>query len=116
MRERRLIAIVVLCCAVIAVVLLFPQLSSAQNGGFGQKGGDPDTPPPPYNPYPPGILPSDLNSEIARVLREVDFIESEALAQLRALPPPTLPNQPPLLAHTGQTLNVSPRNALNFAR
>ncbi len=45
MRERRLIAIVVLCCAVIAVVLLFPQLSSAQNGGFGLKGGDPDTPP-----------------------------------------------------------------------
>src|SRR5258705_438891 len=116
MRERRLIAIVVLCCAVIAVVLLFPQLSSAQNGGFGQKGGDPDTPPPPYNPYPPGILPSDLNSEIARVLREVDFIESEALAQLRTLPPPTLTNQPPLLAHTGQRLNVLVGKALNFDR
>jgi len=116
MRERRLIAIVVLCCAVIAVVLLFPQLSSAQNGGFGQKGGDPDTPPPPYNPYPPGILPADLNAEIARVLREVDFIESEALAQLRALPPPTLTNQPPLLAHTGQRLNVLVGKALNFDR
>src|SRR5467141_3891787 len=116
MRERRLIAIVVLCCAVVAVVLLFPQLSSAQNGGFGQKGGDPDTPPPPYNPYPPGILPSDLNSEIARVLREVDFIESEALAQLRTLPPPTLTNQPPLLAHTGQRLNVLVGKALNFDR
>jgi len=42
----------------------------------------------------------DLNSEIARVLREVDNIEFEALAQLRALPPPTLTNQPPILAHT----------------
>src|SRR6201998_2405927 len=116
MRERKLIAIVVLCSAVIAVVLLFPQLSSAQNGGFGLKKGDPDTPPPPYNPYPSGILPADLTSEIARVLREVDFIESEALAQLRALPPPTLTNQPPLLAHTGQRLNVLVGKALNFDR
>src|ERR1700739_3470790 len=114
MRERKLIAIVVLCSAVIAVVLLFPQLSSAQNGGFGLKKGDPDTPPPPYNPYPSGILPADVSSEIARVLREVDFIESEALAQLRALTPPTLTNQPPLLAHTGQRLNVLVGKALNF--
>ena len=79
MRERPLIAIVVLCCAVVAVLLLFPQFSSAQNGGFGLKKGDPDTPPPPYNPYPPGILPSDLTSEIARVLRlaldKVDFTQ-----------------------------------------
>ncbi len=57
-----------------------------------------------------------MNSEIARVLREVDFIESEALAQLRALPPPTLTNQPPLLAHTGQRLNVLVGKALNFDR
>ncbi len=27
-----------------------------------------------YNPYPPGILPADLESEIARVLREIDII------------------------------------------
>src|ERR1700682_1288236 len=71
---------------------------------------------PSYNPYPPGILPADLNSEIARVLREVDHIEGEALAQLRALPPPTLTNQPPLLAHTGQRLNVLLGKALNFDR
>jgi len=32
-----------------------------------------------YNPYPPGILPSDLNPELARVLREVDLIEGERL-------------------------------------
>jgi cytochrome c peroxidase len=114
MRERQLLAIVILCCAVVAVVLLFPQLSSAQNGGFGLKKGDPDTPPPVYNPYPPGILPSDLPQEIERVRREVRFIENEALAQLRALPPPTLTNQPPLLAHTGQRLNVLVGKALNF--
>jgi hypothetical protein len=38
-----------------------------------------------YNPYPPGILPSNLSSEIARVLREVDVIESRALARWHAL-------------------------------
>ncbi len=82
-----------------------------------QTGAAPAHPPPPfYNPYPPGILPPDLPQEIARVLREVDFIESEALAQLRALPPPTLTNQPPLLAHTGQRLNVLVGKALNFDR
>jgi hypothetical protein len=43
-----------------------------------------------YDPYPPGILPRDLNSELTRVLREVDFIEERALAQWRALTPPVL--------------------------
>jgi len=41
-----------------------------------------------YNPYPPGILPPDIESEIARVLREVDFIEGRAIAEWHALPPP----------------------------
>lgn len=38
-----------------------------------------------YNPYPTGILASDLSSEIARVLREVDVIESRALARWHTL-------------------------------
>jgi len=38
-----------------------------------------------YDPYPPGILPADIDAELARVLREIDGIEQEALAQLRAL-------------------------------
>jgi len=54
-----------------------------------------------YNPYPPGILPSNLNSELARVLAEVDFIEARAIARWKALTPPTLTNQPPILANTG---------------
>ena len=43
-----------------------------------------------YNPYPPGILPQDLDSEIARVQREITFIFNEALSESRALPPPNL--------------------------
>jgi cytochrome c peroxidase len=56
---------------------------------------------PVYNPYPPGILPRDLDSEIARVQREVDVIEGRALAQWRALKPPVLTGQPPVLKNTG---------------
>src|SRR3981081_1102648 len=67
-----------------------------------------DKPPPPriYTPYPPGILPADLEPEIDRVRREVRGIENEALAQFRALPPLTLSNtqgvgNPPTLQGTG---------------
>jgi cytochrome c peroxidase len=59
-----------------------------------------------YNPYPPGILPPDLDSEIARVLREVDLIEGRAIQRWQSLPPPTrLPQRPgpnpPVLQGTG---------------
>ena len=115
MRERRLTALVIFCAAVAATLLVSTQFLSAQNGnGQEGKGNDKDQPPPFYNPYPPGILPTDLDSEVARVIREVDFIENEALAQLRTLPPPTLTNQPPVLAHTGQRLNVLVGKVMNF--
>src|SRR6201984_1570695 len=121
MKRRRVIALSIITISVVVALLVSSQtvLISAQNrntGTMGTRGDEPDPTPPPYNPYPPGILPADLTSEIARVLREVDFIESEALAQLRALPPPTLTNQPPLLAKTGQRLNVLVGKALNFDR
>jgi len=113
MRERRLIALLIVCAAVAAALLFSTRPISAQNHQHGN--GDHEEPPPPfYNPYPHGILPADLNSEIARVLREVDFIESEALAQSRALAPPTLTGQPPTLANTGQRANVLLGKLLNF--
>src|SRR5260370_7864088 len=59
----------------------------------------------PYNPYPPGILPSNLVSAIERVRREVTSIENEALAEWHALPPPTLTGQPPTLQGTGMRAN-----------
>jgi cytochrome c peroxidase len=63
--------------------------------------GEPETPFAIYNPYPPGILPPDLESELARVLREVDVIEGRALQRWHALIPPTLTGQPPTLQGTG---------------
>ena len=112
MKRRRLIALFTVIVTIIVALLV-----SSQTMLISVRAQDePDPTPPPYNPYPPGILPANLNSEIARVLREVDNIEFEALAELRTLPPPTLTNQPPILAHTGQRLNVLVGKALNFDR
>jgi cytochrome c peroxidase len=58
-------------------------------------------PAPSYNPYPPGILPSDLDLEIARIQREVQFIFNEALNEWAALPTPTLAGNPPTLQGSG---------------
>jgi cytochrome c peroxidase len=120
MKRRKLIASVAVSVTAIAVFLISSQtvLISAQNHGESERDRDREQQqsPPFYNPYPSGILPADLNSEIARVLREVDSIEVEALAQLQALAPPTLTGLPPILAHTGQRLNVLLGKAMNYDR
>jgi cytochrome c peroxidase len=66
----------------------------------------PQAPFPVYNPYPPGLLPANLDSEIARVLREIDVIEARAIQRWHSLPPPTQPGvrpgpNPPVLQGTG---------------
>jgi cytochrome c peroxidase len=69
---------------------------------------------PVYNPYPPGILPPNLNSEIIRVLREVDFVESRALARWHALKHPILTGQPPVLQNTGTEAVETLGELMNF--
>jgi cytochrome c peroxidase len=60
------------------------------------------TPPPQiYNPYPPGILPDDLDAELARVLQEIDVIEARAIQRMNSLQPPIKTGQPPILQNTG---------------
>ncbi len=79
--------------AVLCMILVAGSNMSAQN---------PAPPPAPvYNPYPPGILPADLPSELARVLREVDGIEAEAITQWKAIPPAVVTGQPPILQNSG---------------
>ncbi len=90
--------------------------SSAATGAKDTDGKPHQQLPPDYNPYPPGILPSNLNSEIARVLREVDFIEKRALARWRALPPSTLTGQPPTLQNTGTEAIETLGELMNFDR
>jgi cytochrome c peroxidase len=101
-------------CAVVAVALLIStRRISAQNHQNGN-GDREEQPPPFYNPYPPGILPPDLNSEIARVRREVRFIFNQALGEMRALPPPTVTGQPPTLQGTGYQAVQTLGKLLNF--
>jgi cytochrome c peroxidase len=69
---------------------------------------------PPYNSYPPGILPGDLNSEIERVLREVGLVEARALARWHALAPPILSGQPPSFQNTGTEAIETLGELMNF--
>ena len=62
-------------CGLALWISFYSPKVSAQNNGSAPSV-------PVYNPYPPGILPSDLSSEIARVLREVDFVESRAITRI----------------------------------
>src|SRR6266404_8462423 len=69
--------------------------------GQAAPGDEKDTPAPTYNPYPPGIVPADINSELARVIREVDTIEFRAIAQMKTLGPITFTSQPPTIQGNG---------------
>ena len=116
MRRGRLLATITVSFAVAATLLISQtMLISAQNRGEREGKGDREEPPPPfYNPYPPGILPSDLTSEIERVRDEVSSIENEGLAQWHALTPPTLTGQPPTLQGTGMRANQLLGKLMNF--
>src|SRR6266436_10344467 len=96
--ERRWVALLILSAGIIVALLICTGLISVQAG---EQETDNDQHPRVYNPYPPSIVPSDLSSEIARVLRELDVIESRALARWHALKPPILTGQPPVLQNTG---------------
>src|ERR1017187_1870757 len=108
MMERTMsVGMLVRVAAVIGILLLSSGSTAAQSNNN-------NSPAPPYNPYPPGILPADLVSEIARVRREVANIENEALAQWRVLPPPVLTGQPPTLQGTGMRANQLLGKLMNF--
>jgi cytochrome c peroxidase len=115
MRQTRWIALGAACATIAAAMFISAHIVGGQSEAMSA----PVTPV--YNPYPPGILPSDLSSEIARIQREVDLIEGRALARWHALKSPILTGQPPVLQNTGteavETLgelmlydnNISPR-------
>jgi cytochrome c peroxidase len=73
------------------------------------------TPPPQiYNPYPPGILPDDLDAELARVLQEIDVIEDRAVQRWHSLEPPIVTGQPPILQNTGTESIETLGELMNF--
>jgi cytochrome c peroxidase len=67
-----------------------------------------------YNPYPTGILPSDITTELTRVEGEVDTIEAEAITQWKAIPPPLVTGNPPTLQNTGTDLVEILGKLMNF--
>jgi cytochrome c peroxidase len=67
-----------------------------------------------YNPYPPGILPSDLDSEIARVRREIHGLFNQSVNEWRALPSPTLTDNPPILRGNGYRAVQTLGKLMNF--
>ena len=102
---------VTICAAGIAAVLLSSCTSAAQRNKDDKKRMTS-----PYNPYPPGILPGDLNSEVERVLREVDLVENRALARWHALALPIVRGNPPTLQNTGTEAIETLGELMNFDR
>jgi len=104
MRRRILIALA--CVAVLGSAMAVHSLSA--------NGKRPPPPPSVYNPYPPGILPADLDSEIARVQREVNLIFNEAIGEWQALPPPNVEGNPPTIQGSGYNAVEVLGKLLNF--
>jgi cytochrome c peroxidase len=68
-----------------------------------------------YNPYPFGILPADLNVEIARVQREVQTVFNRYFAEFRALTPtPHNAGNPPILVPNGYDAQRILGGLMNF--
>src|SRR5438874_11078640 len=68
----------------------------------------------PYNPYPSGILPADLQSELNRVKREVTTVFDRYMTEWDALAPSTLVGQPPTLFPEGYEANRILGGLLNY--
>ncbi len=99
MAERRAIALSVVCATIVGIVLVFTTLAPAENAAVSaSRLHDRDQK---YFPYPPGIIPSDLDAEVQRVRHEVDFVENEALGQWHALRAPTMAGNPVTAQNTG---------------
>jgi cytochrome c peroxidase len=93
-RQARVLVGVAAACAAIAGAMFI-----SNHRVHGQSWQQP--PLPPYDPYPPGILPFNIASEEARIQREVNGIFQEAIGQWQALPPLKLTGQPPILQGSG---------------
>jgi cytochrome c peroxidase len=104
MTRARLIALGVACATIAGAMSLTIHTVHGQSGPAAAT----------YNPYPAGILPSNIDTELARVLREINFIETEAIGQWQALPPLTLAGNPPIIQNNGQAAVETLGKLMNF--
>jgi cytochrome c peroxidase len=72
------------------------------------------TPSKSYNPYPPGIMPPDLDAETQRVRYEIQQIFSRSLNEAKALGPVTRKGNPPVIAGNGYEAAKLLGELLNF--
>jgi cytochrome c peroxidase len=113
MKRATLLITSAICLAILATVALSPSAApGTDNHGNATPSVVPT--PPAYNPYPAGILPADLDSEIIRVQNEVNFIENEAVAESRTLPTPVVTGNPPVIQGSGYKAVEVLGKLLNF--
>jgi cytochrome c peroxidase len=89
MKQTRLMAIAMACATIATAAVVTTHIVHGQSS------------PPIYNPYPTGILPTDIASEETRVQMEIAGIEKSYLTQWQALTPPVVAGNPPILMNTG---------------
>src|SRR6201984_1637902 len=81
----------------------------------GSSGARAQIPPAPYNPFPSGILPANIDSERARIEREVTTIFGRYFAEWQALTPtPHNAGNPPILVPNGYEAQRILGGLLNF--
>ena len=90
MRQLRLWMVVAVVCATIAIgMVVTTHVVRGQSS------------PTIYNPYPSGILPTDIATELTRVETEITSIFNNYVTQWQALTPPVVAGNPPILQNTG---------------
>jgi cytochrome c peroxidase len=119
MRPRILMRLFTACLMVLGALIIFRGLLAESETtqvtlSNPQPRIHPTPPPQIYNPYPPGILPADLDAELARVLREIDVIEARAIQRWHSLEPPIVTGQPPILQNTGTESIETLGELMNF--
>jgi cytochrome c peroxidase len=115
MKHKRLMALVAGCAAIAIVTFISSRkvhgesASESTNESATQSAAVPT-----YNPYPQGILPSNIDSEIQRVRREENAVEREAINEWLALTPPTVTGNPPIEQNTGTAAVETLGKLMNF--
>jgi cytochrome c peroxidase len=107
----RLTAMATICAAIAVVTFISSRNVYGQNEVPSQAAASST---PVYDPYPPGILPSNIVSEIQRVMREENGIEQEAINEWHALTPPIVTGNPPIQQNTGTAAVETLGKLMNF--
>jgi cytochrome c peroxidase len=108
MNQTRLLALAAGCATVAAVMSLSHHIVHGQSEALSAAATTV------YNPYPPGVLPPNILTEIQRVRFEENAIEAEALNEWKALPPPMVNGNPPIQQNTGAAMNETLGKLMNF--